>query len=80
MTQASCSVPTPRGSSSPSPRSYGERVGVRGLSASLDRVERPLIPTFSPQAGRRRSEATRHQTLLQEANDGGELLGHPDLE
>jgi hypothetical protein len=25
-----------------------ERVGVRGLSASPDRVESPLIPTFSP--------------------------------
>ena len=33
---------------SPSPRSYGERVGVRGLTASPDRVESPLIPTFSP--------------------------------
>src|SRR5580704_9286905 len=29
----------------------GERVGVRGASASLSLWKRPLIPTFSPQAG-----------------------------
>jgi tripartite-type tricarboxylate transporter receptor subunit TctC len=41
--------------SSPSPRPCGERVGVRGLSASPNRGEGPLIPTFSPRAGRRSS-------------------------
>jgi coenzyme F420-0:L-glutamate ligase/coenzyme F420-1:gamma-L-glutamate ligase len=68
--------------SSPSPRSYGERVGVRGLSASADgpnRMESPLIPTFSPHAGRRRSGAAPDQAVLpQVANDGGESPGHPD--
>ena len=36
------------GAFSPSPPSYGARVGVRGLSAIVYRVESPLIPTFSP--------------------------------
>jgi hypothetical protein len=38
----------------PLPALGGERVGVRGLTACSEPVERPLIPTFSPQAGRRR--------------------------
>src|SRR5262249_26326409 len=37
----------------PSPRSGGERVGVRGLSASRAFVETPLTPTLSPLRGAR---------------------------
>jgi hypothetical protein len=41
----------------------GERVGVRGLAASPDRAESPLIPTFSPLAGRRRKDVAPSDSL-----------------
>src|SRR5437660_1189088 len=44
----------------PSPRSCGEKVGMRGLSASFGLAEAPLTPTLSPRrAGRGSADAAR---------------------